>query len=281
MFAPFFFMKTTLYDEIRRHGGKSAPCLVKHLRAAGITNWDELTRANLYALRDELRESVSPNSAKFYLAAIRAIIARFEDEIRLPKDWRAAFQAKAEKPVKTFLSPKEIDSFASVKPRNGRERYVQAAFLCGCWTGARVSDILEFTELNIRDGMLTYVSKKTGTRATIPAKPCLRDYVAVVQDYGGEVCLMTYNRIVREIARRAGISSPVKIYRAGRSVVAKKWQSLSSHSARVSFCTNLAAAGCSLSDVSKLAGHSSPNMTARYVCDYEVNLPAKARAYFS
>lgn len=271
----------TLYEEIQRHGGKSAPCLVKHLKAAGIADWNELTRANLYALRDELRESVAPNSAKYYLAAIRAIIARFEDEIMLPKDWRSAFQSKAEKPVKTFLTPKEIEAFARVTPRNERDRYVQAAFLCGCWTGARVSDIVDFSALNIVNGMLTYVSKKTGTRATIPAKPCVWDYIVTVQEYTGEVCLMTYNRIVRELARRAGISAPVKIYKAGRTKTLKKWETLSSHAARRSFCTNLAAAGCSLNDVAKMAGHSSPSMTARYVCDYEVNLPTRAMAYFS
>lgn len=271
----------TLYEEIQRHGGKSAPCLIKHLRAAGIEGWGALTKANLFALRDELREAVAPNSAKFYLAALRSIIGRFEDEITLPKDWRNIFQSKAEKPVKTFLTPKEIEAFASVRPRNKRDRFVQAAFLCGCWTGARVSDIMDFSELNIQNGVLTYVSKKTSTRATIPAKPCVWGYIETVQSYEGDVCLMTYNRIVRELARRAGISKEVKIYKAGESKTVKKWEALSSHSARISFCTNLAAAGCSLNDVAKLAGHSSPSMTQRYVCDYEVNLPAKAMAYFS
>lgn len=271
----------TFFEEIQRHGGKSAPCLLKHLKAAGISDWADLTKANLFALRDELRESVSPNSAKFYLAAIRAILGRFEDELDLPKDWRAAFQSKAEKPVKTFLTPCEIDAFAAVTPRNERDRYVQSAFLCGCWTGARVSDIMDLSDLNIQGDMLTYVSKKTGTRATVPAKPCIREHILNVQGYGKEVCLMTYNRIVRELARRAGISKPVKIYKAGRSSTVKKYEALSSHSARISFCTNLAAAGCSLNDVAKLAGHSSPGMTARYVCDYEIKLPEKAMAYFS
>ena len=140
---------------------------------------------------------------------------------------------------------------------------------------------MDFSELNIQNGVLTYVSKKTSTRATIPAKPCVWGYIETVQSYEGDVCLMTYNRIVRELARRAGISKEVKIYKAGESKTVKKWEALSSHSARISFCTNLAAAGCSLNDVAKLAGHSSPSMTQRYVCDYEVNLPAKAMAYFS
>ena len=271
----------TLYEEIQRHGGKSAPCLVKHLKAAGIAEWDELTRANLFALRDELRESVSPNSAKFYLAAIRAIIARFEDEIELPKDWRAAFRAKSEKPVKTFLSPKEIDSFAKVTPRNERERYVQAAFLCGCWTGARVSDIMEFTELNIRDGMLTYVAKKTGIQSIIPVKPGLENYIAIVQRYNGEVCLMTYNRIVRDLARRAGINKEVKIHKAGKTRVIKKWEALSSHSARISAASNLAMLGVPMADIKNILGHTSIAMSERYVVPTEVKLSPAAMKYFS
>lgn len=271
----------TLYEEIQRHGGKSAPCLLKHLRATEITDWPDLTKANLHELRDELKRTVAPNSAKTYSAVLRSILGRFEDELQLPKDWRKIFSARAEKPVKTFLTPKEIEAFASVRPRNDRDRYVQAAFLCGCWTGARISDIIDFTELNIQGGMLTYVSKKTATRATVPAKPCIWDYIKTVQEYKGDMCLVTYNRIIRGIARRAGLSKTVKIYKAGQTKTVKKWEALSSHSARISFCTNLASAGCSLNDVSKLAGHSSPLMTERYVCDYEVDLPAKAMAYFS
>lgn len=268
------------YEEIERHGGKSAPCLIKHLKEAGIGDWKDLTKSNLYALRDQLREKLAPNSTKTYLAQYRALINRYEDEISLPKDWREIFRAKSEKPVKTFLTDAEIRDFAAVPPRNERERYVQAAFLCGCWTGARVSDIMEFDENNIKDGMLTYVSKKTAIAASVPAKPCLWEYVRIVQDYPEKMYLMTYNRIVREIARRAGISESVKVYHAGESKTVKKWEALTSHSARGSFVTNLVAAGCSINDVQRLAGHTDPGMTARYVCDYKVNLPDRAMAYF-
>lgn len=271
----------TLYEEIQRHGGKAAPCLVKHLKAAGITDWNELTRANLYALRDELRESVAPNSAKFYLAAIRAILARFEDEIALPKDWRSAFQSKAEKPVKTFLTPKEIEAFARVTPRNERDRYVQAAFLCGCWTGARISDIVDFSALNIVNGMLTYVSKKTGIQSIIPVKSGLEKYIAIVQKYDGEVCLMTYNRIVRELARRAGISQEVKIHKAGKTRVVKKWEALSSHSARISAASNLAMLGVPMNDLKNILGHTSIAMSERYVVPSEAKLSPIAMKYFS
>ena len=267
-------------DEIERHGGKSAPCLVKHLKAAGITDWKDLTKSNLYALRDQLRDHVAPNSTRTYLAQYRSLLGRWEDELNLPKDWRDIFHAKSEKPVKTFLTPEEIYAFAAVQPKNKREKYVQAAFLCGCWTGARISDIMEFTEDNIKGGMLTYVSKKTAIASTIPAKPCLWEYVRIVQEYHEDMYLSTYNRIVRELARRSGISEPVKIYKAGGSKSMRKYDAISSHTARISFCTNLASAGCSLMDVSRLAGHSDPSMTARYVCDYKVNLPEKAMAYF-
>ena len=271
----------TLFEAITRHGGKAAPCLIKHLNASGITDWNDLTRTNLHELRDELKRTVAPNSAKTYLAELRSILHRYSDDIELPKGWEDIFKAKAEKPVKTYLTTEEIARFEAVTPRNKREEYVQAAFLCGCWTGARISDIVGFTEENIADGVLTYVSHKTGIQASVPAKPGLWEKIQVVQNYPEEMCLMTYNRIVRSLARKAGISEKVKIYKAGVTKVVEKYAALSSHDARRSFCTNLAAAGCSINDVARLAGHQNPITTMGYICNYKVNLPKMAMAYFS
>ena len=270
----------TLHEAIQRHGGKATPCLLKHLNASGIKDWDDMTRANLHALKDELKGSVSPNSAKTYLAQIRSILNRYSDDIELPKGWDDLFKAKSEKPVKTFLTISEIERFEAVTPKNEREEYVQAAFICGCWTGARISDIKDFTEENISNGTLTYVSHKTGIQATIPAKPGLWEKIQIVQNYPHEMCLMTYNRIVRSIAKRAGIRDKVKIHKAGETRVVEKWEALSSHSARISTATNLAVLGVPLNDLKSILGHSSVSMSERYIVPTKANLSPKAMGFF-
>lgn len=262
----------------------TAPNIVKHLKAAGIGDWEDMTVEALYNLRDELRGTVAPNTVKTYLAEVRRVIKRHKRKFTgiAPEEWGDVadlLKSKGEKPVKAYLTLAEIERLAKVKPATEIERWVQAAFLCGCYTGARVSDIRTLTAENFRDGNLEYVSKKTGVHSVVPAKPCLRELVGIVQK-GEDVCLMSYNRSLREMARRAGITETVKIYKAGETRTVPKYEAISSHTARISFCTNLVAAGASIADVSRMAGHTSPMMTARYVCEYVVKLPQKAMQFF-
>ena len=46
-------------DRMENKGGAGAS-LRKHLAAAGIGTWEDISRASLYDLRDHLAESVSP-----------------------------------------------------------------------------------------------------------------------------------------------------------------------------------------------------------------------------
>ena len=84
----------------------TAPNLVKHLKAAGIGDWEDMTVEALYNLRDELRGSVAPNTAKTYLAELRRIIKRHRRKFSgiAAEEWEEALsilKVKGEKPVKT------------------------------------------------------------------------------------------------------------------------------------------------------------------------------------
>lgn len=271
-----------LYEAIRHAASNKgqAASIIKHLGAVGIQDWDGITRSNLYELRDHLADAVAPNTAKTILASLKAILKRYADEVDLPAGWEEIATAKGEKPMKTYLTPKEIDQLAAVEARGETERYVQACFLVSCWTGMRVSDARDISEENIKDGVLTYVSKKTGREASIPAKPGILDYIRIIREREGEMYLATYNDALRRLARRAGICEPVKIHRAGRTETVQKWEALSSHSARISTASCLAEAGASLTDIKLCLGHSSEQMSSRYVACRRANLSAKAMKFF-
>jgi len=272
----------TLYEEIQRHGGKAAPCLVKHLRASGITDWPELTKANLHELRDELRRTVAPNSVKTYAAELRAILGRFEDELTLPKDWRTIFQAKAERPVKTYITPEELKRLEAVETRNGEEEIVRVQSLLEAYTGARVSDIMRFTSENIADGYLTYTSQKTSVTATVPVSEKTMGWIEYAQSHKEDEpgSLVQRNRIIRRLLKRAGVNATTKVYKGGKELTGEKWEFCSSHSFRISAATNMAAAGASLTDIRFTLGHTSEAMSSRYIAAGRPNLSAKALAYF-
>lgn len=258
-----------------------AASIIKHLKAVSISDWPDLTKSNLYELRDHLGRTVSPNTAKTVAASLKAFLRRFEDDVQLPKGWGQILAIKGEKPLKTFLTAKEIAAFEEVPTFSRIEQYVKSCFLISCWTGMRVSDARQLTPENIQDGMLSYVSQKTGALAVIPAKPGLWEHIETLQKWdGGEVYLATYNAAVRRLARRAGITEKVKVHRAGQTMIVEKWQALSSHSGRVSIATCLADAGASLTDIKQTLGHSSEAMSSRYVVPHVANLSAKAMAFF-
>lgn len=273
----------TLYESIDRAASNKgqAASVKKHLAAVGINDWDDMTKSNLYELRDHLNESVAPNTAKTIMASLKSILHRYEEEVELPKGWEGIVTARGEKPQKTYLTQKEIASFADVQTRNDIERYVKACFLVSCWTGMRVSDARKITEENIKDGTLSYVSEKTGILSVIPAKPGLWELIQVVKERKEEMYLATYNDAVRRLARRAGINEPVKIHKAGCTETMPKWKALSSHSGRVSIATCLADAGVSLIDTCRVLGHTSTSMTERYVVKTKPELSAKAMKFFA
>lgn len=273
----------TLYESIERAASNKgqAASVRKHLAIVGITDWKDLTKANLFEFRDHLADTVAPNTTKTILASLKAILRRYEEDVELPREWETILRAKGEKPMKTYLTQAEIERFAAVETKGEVERYVKACFLVSCWTGMRVSDARRITAENIKEGTLSYVSEKTGVLSVIPAKPGLWEQIRIVQEREGEMYLATYNDAVRRLAKRAGINERVKIHKAGRTETVEKWQALSSHSGRVSIATCLADAGVSLIDTCRVLGHTSTTMTERYVVKTRPELSAKAMRFFA
>lgn len=271
-----------LYESIERAASNKgqAASIKKHLAAVGIEDWDGLTKSSLYELRDHLTETVAPNTAKTVLASLKAILRRHEDDVELPKGWDGVLQAKGEKPLKTYLTVGELGRLEKTIPHGRIERIVLNQFLVSAWTGMRISDARDVCSEKIGEGVLTYVSKKTKTTATVPLRPGIAERIEWLQENGEEIYLATYNDAIRRLAKRAGICSSVVVFKGGEEKRGEKWKFITSHTARVSFCTNLAKTGTDLLVISRLAGHSSVQMTQRYCVPTGVELNAKAKTFF-
>lgn len=271
-----------LYESIERAASNKgqAASVIKHLKAVGIQDWGDLTKSNLFDLKDHLSESVAPNTAKTVLASLKAFLRRYEDDINLPKGWDDIVRSRGEKPLKTYLTTSELGKLEGVATKNDIERIVLNQFLVSAWTGMRISDTKGVCIEKVEEGVLTYVSQKTKTTATIPLRPGVMERIQWLQSYGKDLYLATYNDAIRRLARRAGIRSAVVVFKEGKEMRGEKWEFVSSHTARISFCTNLAKTGTDLLTISRLAGHSSVEMTQRYCVPTKVDLNAKARSFF-
>lgn len=273
----------TLQEAIAQKEGRggAGQSLKKHLDAVGINSWDDISKSTLYDLRDHLAEAVAPSTARTICANMKSILNRYSDEVELPKDWEKILSVKGDTSRGTFLTPEELRKFENAPTHLRKETLVKVESLIEAYTGARLSDVLTFTEENYKDGYLTYTSRKTKVTATVPISEKTKGWIAYAQEHrDDEPTLAARNRIIRRIARRAGITAKVKTRRGGVERVTEKWEVLSSHAFRRSTATNLVMAGASLTEAKICLGHTNEAMTSRYVVSVQPRLSAKAMAYF-
>ena len=270
----------TLQEAIQAHAKGAVPALTRYLNECELNDWDDLTRANLNDFRDHVAERVAQSTARTYFAVFKAILKRYEDDAPICKDYAEILKAKNEKPVKTFLTVKELERLEQVQVKKPNEQIVLDEFLIGAYTGMRISDAREISEENMANGCISYVSIKTGVHAVVPMKAGIAERIRRVQANESEMPLASYNKIIRRLCKRAGITERVKVFKAGEHDKGEKWEFVSSHTARQSFCTNLSILGVPIIEISKLAGHTSTAMTERYIVKTNVNLCDRAMKYF-
>lgn len=262
--------------------GHQSKALLKHLAAAGVYDWTDLTeKGGIYKLRDELRGTCAPSTARTYMATMKGFLARHDEERGVCKDYRKILKNKADKAVRTYLTKGELQRVERCEILTERERLVRARFLIGAYTGMRISDAMEVSTSNVSHGMITYVAKKTGTEATVPCPRKVLDLIAYVKANDCEMSLMTYNKVLRIVCMKSGVDSTVKIHLGGETQEGPKWKFVSSHTARISFATNLANAGVPLIQLAGMMGHTSTQMTERYIANKSVQLSDSAMEYFA
>lgn len=207
-------------------------------------------------------------SVKRYLTWFSIVVAMFEDDenVKLPKNWRKYLHVSDDISQNAYLTEDEISKIMAYKPENENERYIKTSFLLGALTGARHSDYMEFTERNIKDGWLNYVSQKTHKEANVPASDYIIKLVRAKSRLNVELSDVTINNIIRRICAKSGITDEIQLYQKGKYQTKPKYEFLASHSARRSFATNLYLRGADVYQIMKLMGHSSTTQTEGYIC---------------
>jgi len=274
----------SLSDALESIDYRNRMSVAKHLKANSIRSWEDFDRWHLTRFATRVKEAMSASSAHTTFAVLKSFLAKFEDEITLPKDWRKILDCKNETPMKTYLTAEEVEAFGNVEVFSDMERTVRDGFYVSCKTGLRHSDLVKLRPSNFQPcenggWYLNYVSQKTKIHSTVPCSDATKERVEWLHAKGIEVSLVYYNKIVRTLAERAEINTEVSVFKAGKELSGPKYKFLSSHSARISFCTVLADFGTDILDIMRLAGHTNPQMSARYVVRHEVDINDKVRGF--
>lgn len=242
--------------------------------------WEDLTKSNLTDVANYIKDKVAPNSARTYFAILSSFLSIYIEEGYVPcKNPSSVLKAKKAPSQHVALTEREVELIDKYVPKNSCEEDVKIIFMRGCLTGARCSDCEKMTSDNISGELLRYVSQKTKTEVTLPIHKLLPKYLTKQpkKEHKATVLIRTLQRICKEV----GINEPVQLYVGGKLRKMPKYEAISMHSSRRTFVTNLALRNVPLTTISKLAGHSSPIMTARYCCIELASIGDEAMGFFN
>jgi len=231
---------------------------------------EQINKPNLKKLANYLKVAVANNTAKTYFAEVRAVINvyRYEYPNLLKLDFNG-LSIKKESSIMAYLNEADITKLMKLMNKlGGEERYYYLIMMCQLYVGCRVSDIKKIRRTAIENGILRYVSEKTGIKAEVPVKKGLLEWVKGIEQLQ-EVytfCNVTYCKYIKHFCYVAGVNSLTTIYKGGKEYTGEKWKYISSHSLRRSFATNLYLRGADIYSISKMLGHTSVEMTKNYIC---------------
>lgn len=186
-----------------------------------------------------------------------------------------AIDIRMEPTFAVFLSMNEITriyyyKFENQDKRKAKER-IRDLFVVGCLTALRYSDYSTLTADNLQNGYIVKRTPKTNVDVKVP----VHDYVKeIFAKYNGQIpsglCIQYFNKYLKLIMREIGLHDKITFsYTEGgklKTVPRKKWELISSHTARRSAATNMYLTGrMKTLEIMKLTGRRSEQNFFRYI----------------
>lgn len=159
------------------------------------------------------------------------------------------FRATKEKVSFITLTETEINKIYNTSFSDSS--YLQNAknwLIIGVWTGARVSDLLNFKKSNIKNGFIEYTAQKTNQRIVLPLHYQVRQ---ILDNNNGEfprkISSQKFNDYIKQVCKKVGIVEEVNgsrtteikkgVWRKVKGIY-NKYDLVSTHICRRSFATN-------------------------------------------
>ena len=172
--------------------------------------------------------------------------------------------------VAVYLSEKELTDIWNLKLKKEAD-VVRDLFLVGCYTGMRYSDYSSITRKNIANGCITLKTQKKGQIVKVPIHRVVNE---ILLKRNGELppysdSAQNFNKVVKTIAKKAMINESILVeFHKGNNMVRetkKKYELVSSHTARRSFATNAYKAGIPTFNIMLITGHKSEQSFFNYI----------------
>jgi integrase len=193
------------------------------------------------------------------------------------------FKAITEETENIYLTNAELEQLYNHKFATESLTRVRDMFLIGAFTGLRFSDFTSITADNIRLNTLHIEQQKTGKAVAIPLHPIVLN---IWRKHGEKlpknISNQKFNEYIKEVCKQAGIdgNEQKSITKGGFRVkkTYKKYELVSSHTARRSFATNLYLSGFPTLSIMQITGHRTESAFMKYIkvtADQHANLLRK------
>lgn len=176
-----------------------------------------------------------------------------------------------------YLNPKEIDLIYNHLFESKRLENARDWFVIGLWTGLRVSDLLELTRKNVKEGFIHKITFKTKTPVIIPMHPQVHEIILKnCRNFPHKISEQKFNKYIKEVCKEVGLIEltegykMVAIEQGDKEINRKKhglypkYELVSTHICRRSFATNLYGKIDTMT-IMQITGHKSEGQFLEYI----------------
>lgn len=218
-----------------------------------------------------LKESFTANSVGKHIRVLKLILNEATREGINTSTAYNNFHVLTEETDTVYLNEIELQK---IKETNFSQTpyldRVRDWFLLLAWTGCRFSDLEKVSKTDIKDGYITFRQQKTNTKVTIPLHPVVLE-ILTKYDFNlpEPISNQRFNEYIKEVVKLSGIDSTETITRTVGGILQNeskpKYQLVSSHTGRRSFCTNMYKRGLSTLMIMSISGHKTEKSFLKYI----------------
>ena len=182
------------------------------------------------------------------------------------------FVKPSEEAENVYLSDKELKEIEHVDlTSNPAYDRVRDLFIIGCYTGLRFSDYSRLAPKHIKNGFITIEQKKTTGNVVIPVHNVVKKIIA---KYHGNlpdaITGQKFNEYLKNVCKKVSsleANESKRRTKGGLRTIAtlQKWEMISSHTARRTFCTNQYLHGTPTLTIMKVSGHKTESAFLKYI----------------
>ncbi|MGB0838390.1 MAG: tyrosine-type recombinase/integrase [Flavobacteriaceae bacterium] len=218
-----------------------------------------------------------PNYIGNNIKTIKTIMnASFERGLHQNLEFKKkAFSKQKETPVSIYLNTKDIQRISELDLT--KEKSLDKSrdiFLLGTQTGLRISDLTNLEKAQVLIKENTYFLRikplKTKKSITIPlSEIALAIYKKYNNNFPKSFAEPSVNKHLKVIGKLAQLNTEYKTSTTrGKNTideVKEKWELITTHTARRSFCTNAYISGMPTADIMAISGHTTEKIFYNYI----------------